>query len=46
MIKKGWEVISRYPDYMISADGEVYSIKRRKILKKEFDEDETSQANI
>ena len=36
MIKKGWEVISRYPDYMISADGEVYSIKRRKILKQSY----------
>lgn len=33
MIKKGWEVIKRYPYYMISADGEIYSIKRRKILK-------------
>lgn len=36
MIKKGWEVISRYPDYMISADGDVYSIKRRKILKPSY----------
>ena len=33
MIKKGWEVIKRYPYYMISADGEIYSIKRRNMLK-------------
>ena len=36
MNKKGWEVIKRYPYYMISADGEVYSIKRRKILKQSY----------
>lgn len=36
MIEKGWEVISRYPDYMINENGEIYSTLRRKILKHSY----------
>ena len=36
MVEKGWEVISRYPDYMINENGDIYSTMRRKILKQSY----------
>lgn len=32
-MKKEWKIISEYPNYKISNKGEVYSIRRKKMLK-------------